>query len=288
MHDIFYFTDIHGAGALFDAIMAFCEKEDPEAMIIFGGDACDRGPDGYRIIKSLLDNPQVVYLKGNHEDMLTRAMRELKSQFSFASRTREDIRTVLNACRHFDYKYEGIQNSLHNGSMDTLLDWIEDGMPMEICERLEKLPLTLSTELCDFCHSGSIYKAFKEIAEKEYYGKPIPEWDTSYVLWSRNSLDAPWVPGRTAVFGHTPVPFLPDYVHDMKLDMKEKQDVRPVKWGDPATTGEKIDMDTGAVFLGRAYVLNVLTMQATGFEDKDFKNKEIHKHDVEQIEVIQF
>lgn len=288
MHDIFYFTDIHGAGQLFDAIMAFCEKQDPEGMIIFGGDASDRGPDGYRIIKTLLDHPQVVYLKGNHEDMLTKAMRELKSQFSFANRSRSDIRTVLNACRRFDYKYEGIQNTLANGGMETLLDWIEDGMPMEICERLEKLPLTFSTELCDFCHTAGQYKTFKEVNDLEYEGKQVPEWDASFLLWSRVSLDSPWKPGRTAVFGHTPVPFIPDYVHDMKLAFNAEKDVRPVKWGDPSTTGEKIDMDTGAVFLGRAYVLNVLTMQATGFEDKDFKNNEIRKHDVEQIEVIQF
>jgi hypothetical protein len=56
----------------------------------------------------------------------------------------------------------------------------------------------------------------------------------------------------------------------------------------PEMTGKKLDMDTGAAFLGRAYVLNVLTMQAQGFEDKDFDNKEIRVHDVEKIEVIQF
>ena len=46
MHDVFFFTDIHGMGCLYDTIMNYCLKEDPECMIIFGGDACDRGPDG--------------------------------------------------------------------------------------------------------------------------------------------------------------------------------------------------------------------------------------------------
>ena len=49
---------------------------------------------------------------------------------------------------------------------------------------------------------------------------------------------------------------------------------------DPDMTGDKIDMDTGAAFLGRAYVLNVLTMKAQGFEIKD--------NGVEKIEMIKF
>ena len=50
MHDIFFFTDIHGMYDLYRAIMDFCNEQDPEAMIIFGGDACDRGKDGYKIM----------------------------------------------------------------------------------------------------------------------------------------------------------------------------------------------------------------------------------------------
>lgn len=73
MHDIFYFTDIHGMYDLYRAIMDYCNEQDPEAMIIFGGDACDRGKDGYKIMKELLDNPQVLYLKGNHEDLFVHA-----------------------------------------------------------------------------------------------------------------------------------------------------------------------------------------------------------------------
>ena len=288
MHDVFYFTDIHGAGALYDAIMKFCKEQDDECMIIFGGDACDRGRDGYRIIKELLNNPQVVYLKGNHEDMLTKAMRELKELFNFENRDRAECREVLNACRYFDYKYAHIQDTLANGGMDTLLDWIEDGTPMEVCERLEKLPLTFVYNNVDFCHTTPIYKLFKEVNDLEYEEKPVKEWDATSLLWSRVCLDSCWAPKRLAIFGHTPVPFLPDYVTDMKLQFNEMKDVVPIKWGDPEITGEKLDMDTGAVFLGRAFVLNVLTMKAYGFENKDFMNKEIHEHDIEKIKVIQF
>ena len=285
MHDVFYFTDIHGYRPLFDAIMNYCREQDDEATIICGGDALDRGKDGYAIMKELLDNPKVVYLKGNHEDMFTKAAREIKAMFNFENRSREDIRKVLNACRNFDYKYGAIQDSLYNGGLVTLTDWILDGAPIDIVERIEHLPITFSYDRCDFCHSAGIYKAFSEAADKEYNDEELAEWDINYLIWTRESLDADWMRHRIAVLGHTPVPYLSDYIKDMVLD---EDDIKPVKWGDPSITGEKLDMDTGAVFTGRAFVLNVLTMQAQGFEDKDFKNGEIRNHNVEKIEVIQF
>lgn len=292
MHDIFYFTDIHGNRPLFDAIMNYCREQDDEGMIIFGGDAIDRGKDGYAIMKELLDNPQVAYLKGNHEDMFCKAAREIKEKFNFTNSTKEDIHKVLNACRHFDYKYAAIQDSLHNGGLSTLTDWILDGAPIEIVERVERLPLTLTYNDVDFCHAGGTYKTFKEVADKEYKGEKIGEWDADYVLWSRTSLDIGWAPNRTCIFGHTPTPYLSDYIEG--FNWPEDCEITPVLYKRENTdffkdmTGWKLDMDTGAAFTGRAYVLNVLTMKAQGFEDKDFGNNEIHKHDVEKIEVIQF
>ena len=92
MHDIFFFTDIHGMYDLYRAIMDFCNEQDSEATIIFGGDACDRGRDGYKIMKELLANPRVVYLKGNHEDLFVKAAYEIKDEFHpFGEITKEDI-----------------------------------------------------------------------------------------------------------------------------------------------------------------------------------------------------
>ena len=289
MHDVFYFTDIHGAHPLFDAIMNFCNEQDPEAIIIFGGDAIDRGKDGYAIMKELLNNPKVVYLKGNHEDMFTKAARAIKHFFSFKDANIEKIHEVLNACRYFDYKYAEIQNSLGNGGLSTLTDWILDGMPMDIVERIEQLPLTFTYNKVDFCHAGSTYKTFKEIANLEYNRKEIPSWNADHLLWSRTTINVGWAPDRTCVFGHTPTPYLEDYLN--KFKWPEDCDITPVLYkGDTISemTGWKLDMDTGAVFTGRAFVLNVLTMKAYGFEDKDFKNEEIRQHDIEKIEVIQF
>jgi len=281
MHDVFFFTDIHGSRPLFNAIMNFCNEQDTEAMIIFGGDAIDRGQDGYAIMKELLNNPKVVYLKGNHEDMFTKAAHEIKHFFNFKNANIEKIHEMLNACRYFDYKYANIQDSLCNGGLATLTDWILDGMPMDIIERIERLPLTFTYNEVDFCHAGSTYKTFKKIADLEYDGKEIPSWDADHLLWSRTTIDIGWAPGRTCVFGHTPTPYLEDYLD--KFKWPEDCEITPVLYNRntiPEMTGWKLDMDTGAVFTGRAFVLNVLTMKAYGFENKDNK--------IEKIECIQF
>ena len=286
MHDVFYFTDIHGCYDLYKAAMDYCTEQDPESMIIFGGDACDRGKDGYKIMRELLDHPQVVYLKGNHEDMFTKAAREIKEMFSFENADIERIHKCLNACKHFDYKYAAIQDSLYNGGLVTLTDWILDGMPMDFIERIEQLPLTFVYNDVDFCHAGSTYKCFKEVNEHEYNGDKMPDWETEPLLWSRTTINVGWEPNRTCIFGHTPTPYLEDYLDNFKWD--EDEDITPVMYKNNKDSGWKLDMDTGAVFTGRLYVLNVLTMKTQGFLDKDIENKEIRKHDIEKIDVIQF
>jgi len=276
MHDIFCFTDIHGCRPLFDAIMNYCKKQDDEATIIFCGDACDRGPDGYTIMKELLENPKVIYLMGNHEDMFTRAAREIIEKFNFKNTDRDRVKTVLSACKAFDYKYAAIQDSLYNGGMPTLLDWIMDGMPMDFVEHIEQLPRTFSYEDKDFCHSGGVYQTFQRVSECEYEMTAPNLWDTDAIVWNRSALDIGWAPNRMCIFGHTPTPYLSDYI---KIQVDKAQPVKYASTSYPIYTGEKLDMDTGTIFTGKAYVLNVLTMRAQGFE---LKNDE-----VEEIEVIQ-
>ena len=128
MHDVFCFSDVHGMYNMYEAIMKYCYQQDEDATIIFCGDACDRGPDGYKIMKELLANPQVIYLKGNHEDMFVQAARQIQAKFEFQNTDREHIQTVLKSTSMFDFKYEDIQLSLVNGGMETLSDWITDGI----------------------------------------------------------------------------------------------------------------------------------------------------------------
>ena len=201
MHDVFFFTDIHGMGCLYNKIMDYCLKEDPECTIIFGGDACDRGPDGYRIMQELLNNPRVVYLKGNHEDMFIHAAIAIKKDYK-EQLDKEHIENYIKYQCYRDYGLMELQLCVSNGGFDTIRDWMLDGMPEDIIERLVHLPVTFNYNNIDFCHAGGQYKVFKRIEDAYYYDQPLDEEDVAHVLWDRNCFCFGWAPGKICVHGH--------------------------------------------------------------------------------------
>lgn len=283
MHDIFYFTDIHGMYDLYHAIVNYCIEQDPECMIIFGGDACDRGPDGYKIMKEMLDNPQIGYLKGNHEDMFVQAACAIKREYKGPIDDAEINKFLVRMNETDGSGLVEVAQCVLNGGFKTMKDWMLDGMPMDIIDRLFRLQVTLSYEDIDFCHAGGTYDAFCKVAEAEY----SDEWpdlnDETILIWDRNYIPMAWENGRMCIFGHTPVPVLKNKYHHGNVH-------EPCKYigkMDDRFTGIKIDMDTGAFYTGIAFVLNVLTMKAQGFKDNDIKNNAIRKHDIEKIDIIQ-
>ena len=286
MHDIFYFTDVHGQYDLYRAAMNFCMTQDPECMVIYGGDACDRGFDGYRIMQELLDNPQVIYLKGNHEDIFVHAawfiMRDFHSEINDTN-----VHNYLSMCQVIDNYSAEVQLSLYNGGFRTLYDWMMDGMSSKFVSRVAALPITFSYENLDFCHAGANYKIFKRAAKNEYNHDFVDKNDYSMLLWDRNYISQGWKNNRICVFGHTPTPYIASkyYGADKSLSGAHPCAYNPDL--DDRWMGKKIDMDVGTCGSGKLYVLNCLTMKAYGFVDYDLYSYKFHDHDVEQNEVIQ-
>ena len=71
--------DIHGASVALDALLA-AVKPTPADALVFLGDYVDRGPDTRGVLDRLLriraNLPGAVFLRGNHELMMTRARRD--------------------------------------------------------------------------------------------------------------------------------------------------------------------------------------------------------------------
>lgn len=83
MNKTYACSDLHGMYNLWAQIRDYCDETD---KIIFLGDAADRGADGLKIIKELLTDKRVKYLKGNHEDMfVTCASEFLEGHFEHMS-----------------------------------------------------------------------------------------------------------------------------------------------------------------------------------------------------------
>ena len=286
MHDWYAMSDVHGNYSLFKAAIQYCEREDPEYSLVFMGDACDRGPDGYRIMRELLDNPQVVYLKGNHEDMFAKAARFIINDYK-GPNDLEAFSSYLNSLCVRDYYASQVVDCIGNGGRPTLKAWFADGMSNEFVSRIDKLPLTFSTDTMDFCHAGANYNTFSRVADDEYEDE-IPDVEDAWeLLWDRNYLGAGWKSNRICVYGHTPVYHLAAKYYGQD---KSKANAHPCLYTgllDDRWTGKKLNMDVGTYSNGKLYVLNCITMQAQGFKDTDFENDEIKKHDVEEIEIIQ-
>ena len=60
-------SDLHGQYGLWAQIKEFLGPDDKLFML---GDAADRGEYGWEIIKEALKDPRVVYIRGNHDEML--------------------------------------------------------------------------------------------------------------------------------------------------------------------------------------------------------------------------
>ena len=217
MHGVYCFTDIHGMYELYKKIMDYCKGEDPEATIIFLGDAADRGPEGYRIMKELLENPHVVYLKGNHEDMFVKSARAIIGRYAanddlyeyVHSLNKEQAQVLVKHMQDFD-----VRMHLENGGMQTLVDWLADGANEEFVDTIEHLPLTYKFENMDFCHAGGHPYTFEKVYNAEHDGKTntLLPYDIYQTMWDRSALDLGWTAGRTCVFGHTPVVLMPAVV----------------------------------------------------------------------------
>lgn len=60
-------SDLHGMYNLWKQVKNFIKEDD---ILYVLGDCADRGEDGWKIIKEVIDMPNIVYIRGNHEQMI--------------------------------------------------------------------------------------------------------------------------------------------------------------------------------------------------------------------------
>lgn len=198
-------SDIHGMGDLWDEVKEFVAEEN--ANLVFLGDACDRGPDGYRIMKEMLEMPNVIYLMGNHEDMFVNACMEMKDAATDAGMSlQEYVKAFYNVTEALLCGYDA-RLYAQNGGSPTFEAWVNDGAPLNFVNKIAKLPICLQIGTFDFCHAGC----------------EIEQWGSAQdMLWNREHLDLPWVEGRMLIHGHTSVRHIPGW--DGKWKPRRYQD----------------------------------------------------------------
>mgnify|MGYP003288838940 CR=1 FL=1 len=236
----FVMSDIHGMGELFDEVMDFLSDFD-EYQLIFLGDACDRGPDGYRIMRELLANPNVVYLKGNHEDMFVKAARQVMAM------AMDENLSILELIKCYGgveelMRFSGEDSRLYiqNGGLPTFREWIKDGARKSFVTEIANLPIYhCLNDRIDMFHAGSNTNTLATMDEEE-------------MLWDRHHFCDKWMYGegdRLLIHGHTPVEHIYYYIEEEV----------PRIWQPMRYSENKICMDTAAFMtntIGLYYVEN--------------------------------
>lgn len=189
---VYAVSDLHGRYDLWKLIKDFLMPNDTLFVL---GDCADRGSEGWKIIKEVLQDKRCIYLKGNHEDMLVKAVKDY----------------LRNDCCADGRVYEIL---LSNGGYETFRDITNEPEQFigEWIRCIDKLPE---------------YKSYVNEQGFEilltHAGFTPPYKMTTDLLWDRTHFIDHWPEGEEfsktyIIHGHTPIPYTADYVGETRPD----------------------------------------------------------------------
>lgn len=215
MTPIYAIGDIHGQADMLDHALALITADGgPDAQLVFLGDYTDRGPDSRGVIDRLIAGYDAgrpwVFLKGNHDRMFTRFVREgtehdarVKSGISWLNPRLGGSTTLasygLNGTMHFaDRRTDGRECLAHfegdagQIDKDALAAQARDVIPEKHLSFLEERPLFHQTNDLIFVHAGLRMEL------------PLEWQDPEDLLWIREGfLESRTDYGHLIVHGHT-------------------------------------------------------------------------------------
>lgn len=170
---VYCISDLHGHLNLWNKMNKELFKEDD--IIYCLGDSTDRGPDPWQTFKEIYCDPRVIYILGNHEDMLVNAGRE-----------------VLYG-DYYDHDAEDLLN--YNGGYNTFRQWQEEKNKEEWLEKIQKIPYFIkyynkNKQTIWLTHAGFTpnHTPTKEesLWSREHYlteeNKIVKDWNNCYII----------------------------------------------------------------------------------------------------------
>lgn len=220
-------SDIHGMMVFYKTVKSFIQPED---TVYFLGDAGDRGPEPWACIKAILEDPQFIYIKGNHEDMLVNALG-----------------------KGYGHQYNLLRG---NGGKLTYEQCLQEPDWSQWRIKMKNLP----TQLVYVNTQGeTIYLSHAGFTPWVNDGKPGFIWEED-LIWSRNHFFDRWPEDEMfkksiIVHGHTPTPYL---LEEIDPACKIEEASSGAIW---YCDGHKCCIDAGAVFTGYFTLLNLDTWE---------------------------
>lgn len=237
-------SDLHGAYNIYEQVCAMLKPED---IVFFLGDAGDRGYENWKLIKEIYDNPQWIYLKGNHEQLAVNALKEFRD---ISSRDEEEA--------IFHSRYSDFFLWEYNGGNSTYNQFVEDGRDWSWIEKLNNLPLIMTYintkgDIIQLSHAGFN----PEATERDYL------WDRNhfyYRNWSGKE-------NEYIIHGHTPIDIMLNRAYLLQDEVKFEPKPQILKYCE----GHKINIDNGVFYTGYTVLLDLDTFDVYPLYDRSGK-----------------
>lgn len=238
-------SDLHGQRWAFDQIL---ETIGPEDKVYFLGDAIDRGPDGWQIMRDIMNDPRFIYIMGNHESMM------------------------VDALLRFPHDPETLEQWYWNGGKVTHKALRADPEWYEVLQKVAQFPDYLEYINPDGIRVRMSHAGFTP-DEEDWHG-----WGDD-LIWDRNHfLHDNWNEERNGndliVHGHTPIPYILEErtmiarMTGRNLDsISQNEEIEPGAYW--YCGNHKVDIDCGVHYTGITTLLNL-----DSFDEQVFISKE--------------
>jgi len=259
MGKVYAATDFHGCGSPAKKLLAYLKEDD---KLYYLGDSTDRGNDGVELFEILTSDPRVIYLMGNHEQLMLEGLKEVKKG-SFGSNFRS---WISNGGQH---TFKDLDSKENAKKVDNIIKKIWD---MSIKEEYH----SPKGHIVILEHAG-----FSLGCEDYRFHDPLWDREHFYDNWS----DAPEDQNVYLVHGHTPVQYLQfHYGYRDQPPMSEKEMELKYTWDKVSTDywqpeiirycdGHKFDIDLCTIASNRVALLDLDTFEVTYFEGECDKKK---------------
>ena len=182
-------ADIHGKYDMFSALLEKIALRDEDILYILG-DIIDRGPDPIGTMRRIMEMPNTVCIKGNHEAMALDCLEFLVQEITDESLP-----------------------SLNEDMLSKVLHWQINGSSTTL-EGFRRLSREEQQTIIIFMKNMLAYKRLT-VAGKEYllvHGglggfnpeKPLEEYSLHDLVWERPDYSKPYYNDIYVVTGHTP------------------------------------------------------------------------------------
>ena len=215
------FTDLHGMYNLWQQIKEYCKPED---KLYFLGDAADRGPQGIQTMIELLEDPRVIYLKGNHEYIMEKYFNNPNS-------------TIL------DYW-------LKNGGIPTIegLTLLPEEKLNWLLDKIKQMPYYIFYKNIYMSHSGYYCDLNKESETDQ-------NWHKLQLLENRSHIGRDLIKPEDIdyiIHGHTPVQYIAQYLGES---------TNPIKIEPKFYDRFKISIDLCSIATNKTALINLDTFE---------------------------